>query len=112
LEGEFLFQLVPRVVGLGDNAKTVSGVLDFEKDITAKATNEDERFTLGKHLVEAFRASSSQEAKNRLAAWLKKLNVDAVLQELPKHGDLSEDEVGILDTHFAKSKQWRKVKDG
>jgi hypothetical protein len=107
---DFMFRVLPKVVGLNDSPQTVSELLDFEEQMTAKATSEDARYSLGQRLIEGFRASSSHEAKNRLAAWLKRLNVEPVIEELTKYGDLSDDEIAILDSQFKKSRHWKKVK--
>jgi hypothetical protein len=107
---EFLGRVLPKIAGFSENPQTVSALLDFEGQITAKATSKHKLYSLGQRIVEAFRASSSVEAKNRFAEWLKRLEVDGVLNELAKYGEMSEDEIGILDGHFAKSKQWKKVR--
>src|SRR5690606_34642560 len=111
LEAEFFAQVLPKIAVRDDSPRSVSEMLDFEEQISATATSQDKRYSLGQGLVKAFRASSSQEAKNRIAAWLKRLNVEGVLKELRDHGEMSEDEISILDSHFGKSKQWKKVKE-
>ena len=110
LGAEFLFRVIPKVVGLEESPQTVSELLDFEEQLSARATSEEQRYALGQRIVEAFRASSSQEAMNRLASWLKNLKVDAVLKELNQYGDLTEDEVAILESQFSTSRHWKKVK--
>lgn len=112
LEVEFFAKILPKVAGTDDCPRCVSQMLDFEKHIVATATNQEKRYSLGQGLVNAFRVSSSLDAKNRLAAWLKRLNVEGVLKELPNYGDMSEDEIAILDSQFGRSKEWRKVKSG
>lgn len=106
----FLSAVLPKIAGLSDSPNTVSALLDSEKELTARAKSQDERYALGQRLIEAFRASSSHEAKNRIIAWIKRLNVDAVIEEITRYGELSEDEAAIVESQFSKSKHWKKVK--
>jgi len=110
LEPEFFARVLPNVVGRDDCPRCVSEILECENQISATAATEHQRYSLGQGIVKAFRMSSSQEAKNRLAAWLKRLNVEGVLKELENYGQMSDDDIAVLDSHFGKSKQWRKVK--
>jgi hypothetical protein len=110
LEPELFARLLPNVAGRNDSPRCLSEMLRYERQISATATTEQQRYSLGQGIVKAFRVSSSQEAKNGLAAWLKRLNVEGVLKELLNYGEMSDDEIAVLDLHFGKSKQWKKVK--
>jgi hypothetical protein len=108
--GHLFGHVLPKIASRNDSPLTISRMLDAESRIISAASTQDARYVLGQQIVQAFRSSSSSESKNRMASLLKRLEVEGVLKELTKYGDLSEDETAILDSHFSKSKHWKKIK--
>ncbi|MGH2583662.1 MAG: hypothetical protein ACRDJE_01975 [Dehalococcoidia bacterium] len=86
----------------------MAAVLDSESLITELFPNASNRHRLGSALLQGFVAAPSLQTKNRIAAWLKRLNVPSVLNDLSKGENPSEEDVRILAEHFGKSRYLQK----
>jgi hypothetical protein len=108
LSADFGERVIPALSGRNDCPQAFSLLMEFEVKITP--THKDKKYALGQKLVESFRLTSSVESKNQLAAWLQRLETEGVLSEFGQYGEVSEEELSILDSHFGKSSKWRKAK--
>jgi hypothetical protein len=108
LSSDFGERVIPALSRRTDCPQTFSLLMGFEVKITP--AHKDKKYALGQKLVESFRLTSSVESKNQLAAWLQRLETEGVLSEFGQYGEVSEEELRIMDNHFGKSSKWRKAK--
>lgn len=109
LSKSFYLESVVNIAALEDCPETISEMLDFQKEISSQFSTKEDRYDLGTHIVKAFRASSSNEAKAQLASWLKGLENDDVVKQFAEGDALTRDEVDLLEPEFGKSRSWKKI---
>jgi hypothetical protein len=109
LSKSFYLDSVVNIASLKDCPGTVLEMLKFRNEISSQFRTKQDKFDLGTHIVTAFRASSSNEAKAQLANWLKKLDVNDAVKMFGEDEPLSQDEIALLEPEFAKSCSWKKI---
>lgn len=71
-------------------------IISHRRDITQRYSLREERYELGKELMRTFLSSNSLEVKNSIAEWIKDMDVDAVLKDIPSLGDYTDEDIDIL----------------
>lgn len=101
---KFFTTILPEILKLEDAPETVRAVLEADKVISEVFSSTSDRYNLGSTLLKAFISSPSQETKNKLAVWIKKIGAVAVLKELKIIAKPTEEDIEILEEHFPRSK--------
>ncbi len=107
---EFFISILPEILMIPDAPETVRSVLEAEQEISEIFPPISDRRKLGSTLLKAFISSPSQEAKNKLAAWIKNINAADVLGDLQSMEGITEEDLEMLKEHFPKSKRLDKIK--
>jgi len=108
---EFFLAELPRVFALDNSAETLNAVFE-SRDIfshlfnTASDTNK-----LAARLIESLKASSSRDAKNRLAQWLKSIGGGSALKQLQDPNALRDEDIEILWEQFPESKVLKHLRE-
>jgi len=101
-----LISVMPRISAVNDVPTTVSEMLMFAKSVSSKITTADEKHSLGNSLVASMKATSSKDAKNKIAALLKSLEMDSMLESFEEP---SEVDLEILKEHFGRTSAYKKL---
>ena len=89
---------------------TMRSMLEAGDRISQLFITKDQRYRLGKVLMEAFVAVPSVEIQNGLIEWLKSLDAGDVLKELQHLRPLTEEELDVLRSAFPRSRHLKKVR--
>jgi hypothetical protein len=96
----FFMKVLPTILAFSEAAETIVEIFSFQEDVTSLFTDQDEKYELGKMLLQAFAESDSLAVSKGLARWLYQLNVSGVLGELEAP---TEEKIEILSEHFAQT---------
>ena len=92
-----------------DSPETMRAMVDAQDKISRLFSTRDQRYILGKDLLEAFVAVSSIEIQNRLIEWIRLLDTAEVLKELQHLRAPTEEELEVLKKAFPKSRHLKKI---
>jgi hypothetical protein len=107
----FLIEQLPKVFALGDSAETIAGVFESEKVFRSLFTTASDKHDLGKSILDSFLASSSMDAKNRLAMWLRNIDQGTLLNNLKAKDNVSDEDIAILLEQFPSSKVLKQLSE-
>lgn len=100
----FLLAELPKIFALGDSVDTVNGIFESKEIFNSLFTTASDKYDLAVRLLDSFLASSSVDAKNKLAQWLRNIDQATVLKDLKTRQGVSDEEVSILLEHFPSSR--------
>ena len=102
---EFLIDILPKIFASVEMPLTINAIFDAEKKITGIFDSSADRYKLGNEiLIESMIISESIDTKNRLAAWIKRLNNGAILRSLEKRTGISKEVIEALRRYYPKAK--------
>ena len=105
-DNDFFATLMPELFAATELADTLGEVLNFKGQISGKFKTADEKHTLATSIINSFAVSSSIEQKNQLAAWLKGIGVNSVLDSISSYSDA---DLEVLKNHFGRTKVFKKI---
>jgi hypothetical protein len=106
-----LLSELPKIFGLGDSTETLNAVFESNDIFGELFSTASDKYKLATSLVESFAASSSKDAKNKLAQWLKNIDGASALKELKGVDGVSDDDLDILREQFPQSKALKQIKE-
>jgi hypothetical protein len=102
---------VPKIFVLEDSKETINAVFESDGTFRNLFSTASDKYELGKSLLDSFVASSSVDAKNKLAQWLKNLDQASVLKELKRKDVPSNEDLEILRAQFPSVKILKQMQD-
>ena len=92
-----------------DCPEALRAMVDSQDEINKLFTTKDQKYDLGKTLLESFVSVASIEIQNRLVEWLKSLNAADVLKDLHNLRTPTDEELEVLKAAFPGSRHLRKI---
>jgi hypothetical protein len=106
---QFLDNTLPNVVNLEDSNVSIVEMIDASDKLLDSLSSRDEKYAVGKSAASSFMKTESADTKNRLAVLMKKVGNEKLLNELGNFGDVTREDLEILEQQFGKnSKPLRK----
>lgn len=110
LLGQPLFtDVIPVLLKMGDSPETVQSVFESQEALDTVFPTADDRYTLAKALIQSFEPAPSQETKNRILGWIKRIKAESALRELESSTTLSQDDFNIIKELFPKSRHLKRL---
>ena len=97
-----LKNVLPNVVSLEDSQVSTVEMIDASETLLNKLSSRDDKYAVGKCAASSFMKSKSADTKNRLAILMKKVGNEKLLNELGNFGDVTQEDLDILEQQFGK----------